>query len=163
MQRRDLIRAGAGLVAALHPQSIERVRAADKHVNGRTPELLAADEDYWAEVRAAFTVDRNIINLNRRRQPLAAHRPGGHAPLPGDQQHGAGPHHPRLTASLQAAIDWGCLYIVLWQVFDAPRAGGEQYGFGLIDLRGHRPRDRRRQRAGRFARSRIRLRFTKGQ
>ncbi len=64
MQRRDLIRAGAGLVAALHPQSIERVRAADKYVSGRTPESLAADEDYWAEVRTAFTVDRNIINLN---------------------------------------------------------------------------------------------------
>ncbi len=47
---------------------------------------------------------------------------------------------PRLMSSVQAAIDWGCPYIVLWQVFDAPRAGGEQYGFGLIDRNGRAPR-----------------------
>src|SRR6185436_16646490 len=29
-----------------------------------SPESVAADEDYWAEIRSAFTVDRNIINLN---------------------------------------------------------------------------------------------------
>src|SRR5574341_2464307 len=65
MRRRDFFRAGAGpVLAALHPQSIERVQAANKNVKDRAPEVLAADEDYWAEVRTAFTVDRNIINLN---------------------------------------------------------------------------------------------------
>src|SRR5712692_827673 len=65
MRRRDFFRASAGTaLAALHPQSIERAQAANKHVQDRTAESLAADEDYWAEIRTAFTVDRNLINLN---------------------------------------------------------------------------------------------------
>jgi hypothetical protein len=32
--------------------------------NGRKPEDVARDEDYWAEIRNAFTIDRNVINLN---------------------------------------------------------------------------------------------------
>jgi hypothetical protein len=47
---------------------------------------------------------------------------------------------PRLLSALQAARDWGCPYIVLWQVFDAPRAGGEQWGFGMVDRYGRYPR-----------------------
>ena len=51
---------------------------------------------------------------------------------------------PRLLSALQAARDWGCPYIVLWQVFDAPRAptvtGAEQWGFGLVDRHGGHPR-----------------------
>ncbi|HYM12411.1 MAG TPA: hypothetical protein VEU62_16865 [Bryobacterales bacterium] len=47
---------------------------------------------------------------------------------------------PRLLTALQAVVNWGCPYIVLWQVFDAPRSGGEQYGFGLLDPDGHAPR-----------------------
>jgi hypothetical protein len=51
---------------------------------------------------------------------------------------------PRLMSALRAAIAWGCPYIVLWQVFDAPRApsvsGAEQYGFGMIGRDGHPPR-----------------------
>ena len=46
---------------------------------------------------------------------------------------------PRLRASLAAALDWGCPYIVLWQVFDAPRSGGAAWGFGLYDRRGQPP------------------------
>ncbi len=65
MRRRDFFRVGAGsALAALHPQAVERVQGANKFVKDRTPESLAADEDYWAEIRTAFTVDRNIINLN---------------------------------------------------------------------------------------------------
>ena len=37
---------------------------ATRYVQDRSPESVAADEDYWAEIRSAFTVDRNIINLN---------------------------------------------------------------------------------------------------
>jgi hypothetical protein len=47
---------------------------------------------------------------------------------------------PRLLSAVQAAADWGCPYIVLWQVFDAPKAGGEQFGFGLVDRLGRFPR-----------------------
>ena len=47
---------------------------------------------------------------------------------------------PRLLSAIQAAADWGCPYIVLWQVFDGPKAGGEQFGFGLVDRQGRFPR-----------------------
>lgn len=45
----------------------------------------------------------------------------------------------RLITSIETAARWGCPYIVLWQVFDAPRAGGEPWGFGMIDARGGSP------------------------
>ncbi len=65
MQRRKLLRLAAGTaLAALHQQSIERARAANQSAANRTPESLASNEDYWAEIRTAFTVERNIINLN---------------------------------------------------------------------------------------------------
>ncbi|MBI3665559.1 MAG: aminotransferase class V-fold PLP-dependent enzyme [Acidobacteria bacterium] len=65
MHRRFFFRLAAGsAVAALHDKAVERAEAASKYAKDRTPENLAADEDYWAEIRNAFTVDRNIINLN---------------------------------------------------------------------------------------------------
>jgi isopenicillin-N epimerase len=51
-------------LASLHAASIAVAQNAARYVRDRSPESLAADEDYWAEVRTAFTVDRNIINLN---------------------------------------------------------------------------------------------------
>ena len=46
----------------------------------------------------------------------------------------------RLQSALQAAIDWGCPYIVLWQVFDAARNGDAAWGFGMYNRRGQAPR-----------------------
>ncbi len=46
---------------------------------------------------------------------------------------------PRLMSALQTAANWGCPYIILWQVFDNPRAGREPYGFGMIDPHGQAP------------------------
>ncbi len=46
---------------------------------------------------------------------------------------------PRLKSALSAALDWGCPYIVLWQVFDAPRQGGAAWGFGMYDGTGSTP------------------------
>ena len=63
MQRRTFLRAATGL-AALKADSINRARAAAPSVNDRTPEQAARDEDFWREIQQAFTVDRNIINLN---------------------------------------------------------------------------------------------------
>jgi isopenicillin-N epimerase len=66
MNRRHVIQsvlAGAA-AAAFQDNGLERIRAAASSVNGRTPEDVAADEDYWAEIRNAFSVDRNVINLN---------------------------------------------------------------------------------------------------
>jgi selenocysteine lyase/cysteine desulfurase len=62
MNRRNFFELAAGTaVAAFEDNAIGRASAA---VQGRTPEDVAADEDYWAEIRNAFTVDRNIVNLN---------------------------------------------------------------------------------------------------
>ena len=64
MNRRNVIQLAAGAaVAAFQNNFIERAKAA-RSVNDRTPEDVAADEDFWVEVRNEFTVDRNVINLN---------------------------------------------------------------------------------------------------
>ncbi len=63
MQRRMFLRAATGL-AALKADSINRARAAASSIDGRTPEQAARDEDFWREIQQAFTVDRNIVNLN---------------------------------------------------------------------------------------------------
>ncbi len=65
MNRRNLLQLAAGTaVAALQDNAIPRVSAASSYVKGRSAEEVASDEDFWSEVRDAFTVDRNIINLN---------------------------------------------------------------------------------------------------
>ena len=65
MNRRGFFQLAAGTaVAALQDNAIERVSAAASTVNGRTPEDIATDEDFWVEVRNTFSVDRNIINFN---------------------------------------------------------------------------------------------------
>jgi selenocysteine lyase/cysteine desulfurase len=63
MQRRTFLRAATGL-AALKADSISRARAAASSINDRTAEQAARDEDFWREIQQAFTVDRNIVNLN---------------------------------------------------------------------------------------------------
>ncbi|MGH7467767.1 MAG: aminotransferase class V-fold PLP-dependent enzyme, partial [Longimicrobiales bacterium] len=40
------------------------VEDAARFVDGRTPEQVAQDEDFWREIRHAFTIDRTLINLN---------------------------------------------------------------------------------------------------
>jgi selenocysteine lyase/cysteine desulfurase len=62
MNRRNLFR--FAVAATFQAQAIERVRAAASAAGNRTPEEIAKDEDFWTEIRAAFSVDRNIINLN---------------------------------------------------------------------------------------------------
>ena len=65
MNRRNLFRLAAGTaVAALQDNAIDRVSAAAASAKDRTPEDIAADEDFWGEIRSAFTVDRNVVNLN---------------------------------------------------------------------------------------------------
>src|SRR5437588_12344503 len=64
MDRRNLLRLAAGAAAAFQDNAIERISAAAASASGRTPEDVARDEDFWAEIRNAFTVDRNIVNLN---------------------------------------------------------------------------------------------------
>jgi selenocysteine lyase/cysteine desulfurase len=64
MQRRKFLRRfGVGLVG-LHPDALARIQSAALRVEGRDAREVAADEDYWFEIRRAFTVDPNEINLN---------------------------------------------------------------------------------------------------
>ncbi|HWZ33309.1 MAG TPA: aminotransferase class V-fold PLP-dependent enzyme [Bryobacteraceae bacterium] len=66
MNRRGFfqIAAGSAALAAFQNDAIPRAQAASESVNGRKPEDVARDEDYWTEIRNAFTIDRNVINLN---------------------------------------------------------------------------------------------------
>ncbi len=63
MTRRNLFRAAAA-AAAFRIDAIERVSAATSGVAGASDQDVASNEDFWARVRDAFTVDRNIVNLN---------------------------------------------------------------------------------------------------
>jgi isopenicillin-N epimerase len=62
MERRNFLRT-AGALALLLPDSSHRARAATVG-NTRDAEDLARDENFWREIQSAFTLDRNIINLN---------------------------------------------------------------------------------------------------
>ncbi len=69
LTRREFVRSFFALSAPLAlPQlrndALDRVFDASAHVSHRSPEEVAADEDYWFEIQQAFTVDRSIINLN---------------------------------------------------------------------------------------------------
>ena len=65
MNRRSLFQfAAAAAAAAFQDNAIPRVKAAAAATKGRGAEEVAGDEDFWSEVRGAFSVDHNIINLN---------------------------------------------------------------------------------------------------
>jgi isopenicillin-N epimerase len=56
---------GATSVAAFGRHDLHaRVEAAARAIQGRSPDEVAADEDFWREIREAFTLDRTIVNLN---------------------------------------------------------------------------------------------------
>ena len=56
MNRRQLFQVAAGTTLAL--------QTALAAVKDRTPEEVAADEDFWAQIRNEFTIDRGVLNLN---------------------------------------------------------------------------------------------------
>ena len=62
MNRRNFFQLAAASAAATAVH--ERLLAATRSIKDLSPTEVAADEDYWAEVRNAFTIDRNVINLN---------------------------------------------------------------------------------------------------
>lgn len=70
MNRRHFL--GATALAAFQDSALTRAQAADDAVRGRSAYEVARDEDFWFQVRHAFTIDRNVINLNN----------GGVAPAP---------------------------------------------------------------------------------
>ena len=65
MDRRNFLHAAAGsALVAFQTNAIERASAAARSVKDLSPIEVASDEDYWAEIRNSFTIDRNVINLN---------------------------------------------------------------------------------------------------
>jgi isopenicillin-N epimerase len=64
MDRRRFVSSAAGVFAAFQADSVVRAQSAASAVAGRPADVVAQDEDFWFNVRHAFTVDRNIINLN---------------------------------------------------------------------------------------------------
>ena len=57
MNRREMFQ----LVAAGTTLAMQKAIGA---VNGKTPEEVATDEDFWAQIRNEFTIDRSVLNLN---------------------------------------------------------------------------------------------------
>jgi hypothetical protein len=53
MNRRHLLHLAAA--AAFQSNALDRVRAATSAAGARTPEEIAVDEDFWSEIRAAFS------------------------------------------------------------------------------------------------------------
>jgi selenocysteine lyase/cysteine desulfurase len=64
MDRRHFFPSAAGAFALMRPHSAARAQAAAQSVSGRPADTVARDEDFWMNIREAFTVDRNMINLN---------------------------------------------------------------------------------------------------
>ncbi len=50
--------------ASFNEKGMARALDAVRFVAGRTPDDVAADEDFWFEIQRAFTVDRTLINFN---------------------------------------------------------------------------------------------------
>ncbi|MGB4703504.1 MAG: aminotransferase class V-fold PLP-dependent enzyme [Candidatus Saccharicenans sp.] len=68
LNRREFIKscaAGIGLAALTPEESLEMIASLSRSTAGMSPEQVAMDEDFWFQVRLAFTEDRNIINLNQ--------------------------------------------------------------------------------------------------
>lgn len=61
MDRRSFFTATA---ATFLSDSVLRARVAAQSVTGRPTDTVARDEDFWLNIRPAFTVDRNVINLS---------------------------------------------------------------------------------------------------
>jgi selenocysteine lyase/cysteine desulfurase len=64
MHRRRFFSALGVGAAVLRPDSVARAQSAAEGSYGRPADSVARDEDFWLNIRHAFTVDRNMINLN---------------------------------------------------------------------------------------------------
>lgn len=68
--RRDFLHslAAASGTAAFIPQlrndGLERVLRVTSSLDGRSPDDVAQDEDFWSEIRRAFDLDSTMVNLN---------------------------------------------------------------------------------------------------
>jgi isopenicillin-N epimerase len=68
INRRDFLHSIVGAAAATRPafrdDGLTRILSATSALGDRSPESVAADEDFWFAVQQAFTVNRTLIHLN---------------------------------------------------------------------------------------------------
>lgn len=64
IERRAFLAAAGGCLTALAGDAQARVERARSKLGGESAQAIAGDEDFWFQVRDAFTVDRNSVNLN---------------------------------------------------------------------------------------------------
>ena len=64
MLRRHFVVAAAASTAALKPSALRIAEQLSSYAPSASPAAVADDEDFWMQVRQAFTIDRNNINLN---------------------------------------------------------------------------------------------------
>ncbi len=64
MDRRRFFASAASTFAAFQLESTAKAQKAAALVSGRPAAVVAQDEDFWFNIREAFTVDRTLINLN---------------------------------------------------------------------------------------------------
>ena len=64
MDRRRFFGTTASILTAFQANSLAMAQDALTSVKGRAADTVARDEDFWFNIRHAFTVDRNMINLN---------------------------------------------------------------------------------------------------
>ena len=56
--------ATSAVVAMGRPDLLARVEQTTRAATGRSADDVAQDEDFWRDIREAFTLDRTIVNLN---------------------------------------------------------------------------------------------------
>jgi selenocysteine lyase/cysteine desulfurase len=64
MDRREFVAGLSAAAVTVRPDAIQRIQRAVRHVARVSAEQAAQVEDFWFQVRHAFTIDRNQINLN---------------------------------------------------------------------------------------------------
>ncbi len=64
LHRRAFLAAAGGALTALQADAASRIAEAVSGVGATSAQEVASDEDFWFQVRQAFTIDRNHINLN---------------------------------------------------------------------------------------------------
>jgi selenocysteine lyase/cysteine desulfurase len=64
MDRRSFLSMAGGCLTALQTDALANLENSTRGIASQDPERVATDEDFWFQVRHAFTIDRNSINLN---------------------------------------------------------------------------------------------------
>ena len=95
MDRRNFFQLAAGTaLVAFQNNAVERAAAATRSISDKSPQEVAADEDYWARNSQRLLGGPQYHQSQQRTcQSRAARGAGCPAPLPGIQRYGAGAHH----------------------------------------------------------------------